>query len=88
MKDSNKKRIAFIYEGVQAEENLLANMKRVYLSEFYEVETFQLPADGNIYMLWKGGGNTWMCACRIFSSLCICERRVCLFIYADLLFRA
>ena len=53
MKDSNKKRIAFIYEGVQAEENLLANMKRVYLSEFYEVETFQLPADGNIYMLWK-----------------------------------
>lgn len=53
MKDSNKKRIAFIYEGVQAEENLLANMKKVYLSEFYEVETFQLPADGNIYMLWK-----------------------------------
>lgn len=53
MKHSDKKRIAFIYEGVQAEEDLLTNMKQVYLSEFYEVETFQLPADGNIYMLWK-----------------------------------
>lgn len=53
MKHSDKKRIAFIYEGVQAEDDLLTNMKQVYLSGFYDVETFQLPADGNIYMLWK-----------------------------------
>ncbi|QUO20682.1 hypothetical protein KFE18_08525 [Clostridiaceae bacterium Marseille-Q4143] len=49
----DKKKIAFIYEGIQAEEDLLNNMKHVYLSRFYEVETFHLPADGNIYMLWK-----------------------------------
>lgn len=53
MKHSDKKRIAFIYEGVQAEDSLLTNMKQVYLSEFYNVETFYLPADGNIYMLWR-----------------------------------
>ena len=53
MKPSVKKRIAFIYEGVQAEDSLLANMKQMYLSDFYDVETFQLPADGNIYMLWR-----------------------------------
>lgn len=49
----DKKKIAFIYEGIQAEEDLLNNMKHVYLSRFYEVETLHLPADGNIYMLWK-----------------------------------
>lgn len=53
MKHSHKKRIAFIYEGVQAEDELLSNMQQVYLSEFYEVQTFSFPADGNIYMLWK-----------------------------------
>ena len=53
MKKFYKKRIAFIYEGVQAEEELLTNMQSVFLSKFYEVETFRLPADGNIYMLWK-----------------------------------
>lgn len=53
MKHSDKKKIAFIYEGVQAEDELLANMKQMYLSDFYDVETFQLPAEGNIYMLWK-----------------------------------
>lgn len=53
MKNLNRKRIALIYEGVQAEEDLISNMQSVYLSEFYEVETFQLPAEGNIYMVWK-----------------------------------
>lgn len=53
MKNSDKKRIAFIYEGEQAEETLLANMKQVYLSDFYDIEIFHLPAAGNIYMLWK-----------------------------------
>lgn len=53
MKHSDKKRIAFIYEGVKAEKEILANMEQVYLSEFYDIETFQLSADGNIYMLWK-----------------------------------
>lgn len=49
----NKKHIAFIYEGVSTEDKLLANMQEVWLSEFSEVDIFRLPADGNIYMLWK-----------------------------------
>lgn len=53
MKDSDKKRIVFIYEGVHAEEEIFCSLTQVYLSAFYEVETFHLPADGNIYMLWK-----------------------------------
>lgn len=49
----NKKHIAFIYEGVSTEDKLLANMQEVWLSEFSEVDIFRLPAEGNIYMLWK-----------------------------------
>ncbi len=53
MNSQGRKRIALIYEGVKAEEELLNNMKQTFLSEFSEVDTFHLPADGNIYMLWK-----------------------------------
>lgn len=53
MNNTEKKSIAFIYEGVSAEDKLLANMQNVYLSEFSDVYIFNLPADGNIYMLWK-----------------------------------
>lgn len=53
MKESKKKRIALIYEGVKAEKELFENMRQMYLSEFYDVNLFALPADGNIYMLWK-----------------------------------
>lgn len=53
MNDAEKKHIAFIYEGVNTEDELLSNMQEVFLSEFSEVDIFGLPADGNIYMLWK-----------------------------------
>lgn len=53
MKESKKKSIALIYEGVKAEKELFENMQQIYLSEFYDVNLFALPADGNIYMLWK-----------------------------------
>ncbi len=53
MKISDKKRIAFIYEGIRAEEELLKNMRTNFLDDFYEIDIFQLPADGNIYMLWR-----------------------------------
>ena len=53
MNSTEKKHIAFIYEGVSAEDKLLANMQNVYFSEFSDVYIFNLPADGNIYMLWK-----------------------------------
>lgn len=53
MKSYKKKRIVFIYEGISAEEKLLHNMYQTFLEEFYEVDIFRLPADGNIYMLWK-----------------------------------
>ena len=51
--NKRKKHIAFIYEGVSAEDELLANMQETFLSEFSEVDIFALPADGNIYMLWR-----------------------------------
>lgn len=53
MNNTEKKCIAFIYEGVSAEDRLLANMQKAYFSEFSDVYIFNLPADGNIYMLWK-----------------------------------
>ena len=53
MNSTEKKCIAFIYEGVSAEDKLLANMQNAYFPEFSDVYIFTLPADGNIYMLWK-----------------------------------
>lgn len=53
MNNTEKKHIAFIYEGVSAEDKLLANMQKTYFSEFSDVYIFNLPADGNVYMLWK-----------------------------------
>lgn len=53
MNKIEKKHIAFIYEGVSDEHMLLANMQECFLSEFSDVDIFGLPADGNIYMLWK-----------------------------------
>lgn len=44
MNSQGRKRIALIYEGVKAEEELLNNMKQTFLSEFSEVDTFHLPA--------------------------------------------
>lgn len=53
MNEAEKKHILFIYEGVSAEEQLLANLQEAYLADFSEVEILNLPADGNIYMLWR-----------------------------------
>ncbi len=53
MNEAEKKHILFIYEGVSAEDKLLANVQEVYLADFSKVEILNLPADGNIYMLWR-----------------------------------
>lgn len=53
MNKTEKKHIAFIYEGVSAEDRLLTNMQNAFLSDVSEVEFIGLPADGNIYMLWN-----------------------------------
>lgn len=49
---NKKKRIAFIYEGVKAEENLLSNMVKNFFDSKADVSILNCPADGNIYMLW------------------------------------
>lgn len=53
MSKSEKRHIAVIYEGINAENMLLTNMQECFLADFSEVDIFGLPADGNIYMLWK-----------------------------------
>lgn len=53
MNKKEKKHIAFIYEGASAEKELLANMQETFLADFSEVDIFGMPAEGNIYMLWK-----------------------------------
>lgn len=46
------KKVAFLYEGVSAEDKLLHNLQKVYFAEECEIEIFSFPADGNIYMLY------------------------------------
>lgn len=48
----SKKNIAFLYEGVKAEDELLENLKQNFFAEQADISIFTLPADGNIYMLW------------------------------------
>ena len=57
----------FIVEGEAREPQIIDNISKIFFSHG-NYTVVMLPAGENIYMLWKGGGNTWMCACRIFSS--------------------
>ncbi len=47
------KRIAFIYEGISAEDQLLKNLSSVFFDGQTDVSIITCPADGNIYMLWN-----------------------------------
>lgn len=47
------KKIALVYEGVKAEENLFESITQNFFADKAEMVVFSLPADGNIYMLWS-----------------------------------
>ena len=47
-----RRRIAFIVEGIKTEEQYLKSLKKYFFSDT-EFDVICIPADGNIYMIWK-----------------------------------
>lgn len=48
-----KSKIAIIYEGVKAEQELFKNIEKNFFASNQELTIISLAADGNIYMLWE-----------------------------------